>query len=283
MRKFDLLVAACVVSTALLTTGAQAADMPLKAPAPVANWTGFYAGVNVGYGWGGRNVDYVGNDDASRLWFTTVGGQPPQTSFKTSGALGGLQLGYNSQLNRNWLIGLETDFSLSGIKGSNTSSGATTPIVSPFSASLDEKVEWFGTLRARLGYLPTDTLLTYVTGGLAYGQVKRSGSYVNNGTFGFTVNGVPDGTGFTCARGTACFTGSSRSVVTGWTLGGGAEYAVGGHWSLKAEYLYVSLPAKTLTETAQAVFVPGDIPASISANTSRVTFSTARVGLNYRF
>lgn len=286
MRKFGLRVLmGGLLSWAVFGSAANATDDSPRAQRAIAiQWTGFYAGVNLGYGWGHRNVDYAARDDASTLWFTT-GGQPPQMSFTTSGVLGGLQLGYNWQFNRHWLIGLETDFDWSGIQGSGTSSGVVppVPIAGPFSAPLDEKIEWFGTLRARLGYLPTDTLLTYVTGGLAYGKVKRSGSYVNNSTFAFTVNGVTDGTGFTCAAGATCFSGSSSDVSAGWTLGGGFEYAVWGRLTLKAEYLYVSLPAKALTETALAVFIPGDTPASIGVDAGRATFSVARVGLNYRF
>jgi outer membrane immunogenic protein len=159
----------------------------------------------------------VANDPASALQFNAVvGGAPPPGSFRTSGVIGGLQLGYNYQLNRNWLIGVEADFDRAGIKGSGTSSGATTPapFSVPFSATADEYIKWFGTVRARLGYLPADNLLVYVTGGFAYGQIERSGSYVNNGTAGFTVNGVGGNFDFTCGPGATCFTGSTRRTAS---------------------------------------------------------------------
>ena len=88
--------------------------LPMKAPvASTVNWTGFYLGANVGGGWGSRSVDYAANDPATVLLFAPapgLGGAPPSTSFKSSGAIGGLQIGYNWQFNRNWLVGVETDF-----------------------------------------------------------------------------------------------------------------------------------------------------------------------------
>lgn len=276
MRRFCCAALATVAAIGIASI-ASAADMPMKArPAPVAaiyNWTGFYIGANVGGGWGNRNVDYTANDPATASVFTS-GGQPPATSFRTSGLLGGLQLGYNWQIAPTWLVGLETDFDWSGMKGSGSSSGLVVGLA-PYTATVDERIKWFGTVRARLGYLPAPNILTYITGGFAYGRVEHTGSY-NNGTIGFINIIAPT---LNCsATNTACLTGSSSSVASGWTLGGGLEYAIVQNWTLKAEYLYVSLGAKSLTENA---VVPTG--ASINANFSRTNFNVARVGLNYRF
>jgi outer membrane immunogenic protein len=70
-------------------------------------------------------------------------------------------------------------------------------------------------------------------------------------------------------------------VAVGWTLGGGLEYAVWQRWTLKAEYLYVSLDSKSFTETS--VPAPGSGSASLVANFGRTTFNVGRVGVNYRF
>lgn len=139
-------------------------------------------------------------------------------SVDTPGAIGGLQLGYNYQFNRNWLVGLETDFEWSGMKGSNS----TSIFGGFFTTSVDEHVNWFGTVRARLGYLPVDNLLAYVTGGFAYGQVEQTGSL-------FLPTGLPvvnpPGFSATCAGPATCFAGSSTDVAGGWTVGGGLEHA----------------------------------------------------------
>jgi len=254
--------------------------MAVKAPvAPAAapyNWTGFYAGANIGGGWGSRGVDYSANDPLSGS-LIIGGGLPPQ-SFDTSGALGGLQIGYNWQFNRNWLVGIETDFNWSGIKGSASNTtllGGTQSVTS----SADERIKWFGTVRVRAGYLPTSNLLVFVTGGFAYGQIDHSGNFANNGPL--TIVGVSAPFALSCGAGFTCFTGASSDTATGWTLGGGLEYALWKNLTVKAEYLYVSLDGKSVTVTAGTL--PGSLPVSYNANFDRTNLNVARLGVNYRF
>jgi outer membrane immunogenic protein len=208
------------IIAALFVTPVLAADMAIKAPPPApataSNWTGFYAGANIGGGWGHSNVNYVPNDPASAI-LLAVGAEPNPASFPTAGVLGGLQAGYNWQINSNWLIGAETDFDWSGMRGS----GSTNPpnfVTFPWTATASERLDWFGTVRARLGYLVTENLLTYVTGGLAYGRVEQSGGIVNNSGAVF-VNGPAGGFSSICNPFGTCFTGSTGNVATGWTAG----------------------------------------------------------------
>ena len=272
MRRFQC-AALAAVSVIGFASVASAADLPVKAPAykapiaaPVYNWTGFYIGGNVGGGWGTTNIGYVANDPMSAVFFSG-GGTPNVSSVKTSGALGGVQLGYNWQFAPTWVAGLEADFDWSGIKGSGTGNFIFATL--PFSATADERVKWFGTVRARLGYLPANNLLAYVTGGFAYGQVDHSAAYINNSASTVTV-GV-----MTCPANSTCLAGSSSTTAGGWTVGGGFEYAIVPKWTVKAEYLYVSLAGSAVTETQPN--------ASINANFGRTNFNVARVGVNYRF
>ncbi|HET7847720.1 MAG TPA: outer membrane protein, partial [Pseudolabrys sp.] len=290
MRCSSRLLIAAVLCTAPISI-ASAADLPLKAPpitAPAPSWTGFYVGANIGGGWGRRSVDYTPNDPATVFLFDPVsglGGAPPATSFTSSGVLGGLQVGYNWQCDSNWLIGLETDFNWSGVSGSRSQAFELRPDpdVAVENASVDERIKWFGTVRARLGYLPTDNLLAYVTAGFAYGRVEHGASYINinpnTGTLSFAAGGF----GARCFVGETCFTGASRSVSTGWTLGGGLEYALSRNVTIKAEYLYVNLKSNPVTETALRLGGPSTKLASFNANFSRTSLSVARLGLNWRF
>ena len=123
MKKFAFIGA--VVAALSFSAPAQSADQPIAyKAAPAFSWNGMYVGAHVGYGW----------SDASGL--------------ELDGFIGGAQIGFNVHLSRNWVIGLETDISASGING----------------AGVDQPWIWSG--RARLGYAMDRTLI-YGTVGLA--------------------------------------------------------------------------------------------------------------------
>jgi len=204
-----------LASAAILAVGgasAFAADLPSRVPMPAKapayfqtyNWTGVYVGINGGGGWG-------------------------SDSDNTSGGLVGGTLGYNYQLGQ-VVFGIEGDIDWSGIKGSETCGGL----------NCDTRNNWLSTVRGRLGYAGFDRFLPYVTGGVAFGDVKTS-------VAGF---------------------GDSSKTRTGWTLGGGVEYAIAGPWTAKVEYLYVDLGS-------------GD-DSAFGSNRDFKT-SLVRAGLNYRF
>ena len=119
-------------------------------------------------------------------------------------------------------------------------------------------------VRGRIGLLPTQQLLLYVTGGLAYGQTKAS----------FNTTDVP----FGCIpNATICANGASSSVRAGWTVGAGAEAMLAPNWSVKAEYLYIDLGNRSLSVPAFTV------PAIVFTTSTPFHEQIARVGLNYHF
>jgi outer membrane immunogenic protein len=111
-------LATCVVAiTGLIGTSAFAADMPVKAPpapppAPVYNWNGFYAGVNVGASFGRAKTDFNGAPvtvfDHGTAFANTPGFSDSQITAP-SGIIGGAQIGYNWQFSPIWVVGLEAD------------------------------------------------------------------------------------------------------------------------------------------------------------------------------
>ena len=280
---------ATLVFTASIAS-ASAADLAArpytKAPAPVVaalyDWSGFYVGVNVGGGWGNRSVDYMPNDAVARI---TNGTDPfpfaiPGTSFKSSGVLGGVQAGYNYQVNANWLVGIEADLDGTNINGKGQSASQRGVAIT-LNLPVEEKIKWFGTVRGRLGVLPAPNLLAYITGGFAYGQVDHSGSSINTSVGALANSG--GGVSAVCFTGQNCYAGSASNLATGWTAGGGLEYALGSNWTIKGEYLFVSLAGKSMTESA-LLTVPGfPTPSSFNANFSQTNFHVARIGVNYRF
>jgi outer membrane immunogenic protein len=223
--------AAILASTATLGAhGASAADLtkPIyKAPAaaPVYNWSGFYAGFNIGWGW---NDDDVSLEDSSGFGPAAIaaGQVPASVNLKQDGALGGAQIGYNWQTGA-LVLGVEADFQGSDIHGSGRSSypGPGFPTLTTMNSRLD----WFGTVRGRVGYTPMPEALLYVTGGLAYGRVSSNMDFVITPTVSFH--------------------GSLSDVRTGWAVGAGAEWAFAPRWSVKAEYLYMDLGSTTVHMT----------------------------------
>ncbi|MGC2114583.1 MAG: outer membrane beta-barrel protein, partial [Pseudolabrys sp.] len=155
-RLFSAGVAA--LATVMVMGTANAADIarrqaiPMNAPAYYApyNWTGFYVGINGGGGWG-------------RSEWTNAAGS--SGGFDVSGGLVGGTIGYNWQLGQ-WVFGLEGDIDWSDIRGS-TSSGICVGM------SCETRNDWLGTGRIRIGYA-FDRFLPYVTGGVAFGDVKGS-------------------------------------------------------------------------------------------------------------
>lgn len=210
-----------------------AADLSVSTPpqapvetAPVFSWTGFYVGVNAGGGFGG-------NDEVGFHSFGNYLGR--YGKLDGSGFLGGGQIGYNYQFDPNWVVGLEADFQGADISDSFSSSAA----------SASSKIDWYGTVRPRIGYAYDNTLF-YGTGGLAYGHVKYDGSVAGVGSF------------------------SDDKTKAGWTIGAGVEHAFTDHVTAKLEYQYVDFGSSN---------VGGD---ALNSKAS-LDFHAIRVGLNYKF
>jgi outer membrane immunogenic protein len=258
--QFSLLA---IFSAIGFVSAASAADMPLKArPVPVAaasyNWTGWYVGGHVGYGWD-SNGTTIGITDPSGLATAAAaaGAIPVIFSDHPKGALGGLQIGYNHQISPNWVLGAETDFSFSGVDGSQTINTAV-PTFFPLTSSVAQDLSWFGTLRARLGYAANNWLF-YGTGGGAYGHVKYT----------YALSNVAGG-------GPVNITAADSQTQWGWTIGGGVEYGWS-NWTLRAEYLYVNLGDHLFNAPLNT------LPTTIFTSNFENKFSIVRASVNYRF
>ncbi len=218
-----------LTSTVISTTAFAASSNAPEGVQDTFSWSGGYIGINAGYA--GGNVKLTDNED----------GEESQ-KFNSSGFIGGVQAGYNWQFNKA-IIGLETDFQASGIKADLNIFNDT---------HLKNKVQWFGTLRARLGYLPTERIMVYATGGAAYGKVKTGVSYSE-----FSEENV-----------------SASKTKWGYAVGAGAEYALSNNWTFKTEYLYTDLGKAKLS------FIQDGEKITLK---NKSNFHTVRVGLNYKF
>lgn len=229
MNQMELKMKRILVAGALLgsAVNANAADLPArmytKAPmmAAVYDWTGFYFGVNAGYGVGRSRTDQA------------IPGNSFDSFYQQErGGLAGGQIGYNWQTNMGLLgpvlFGVEADIQGADMRDSRTALNGALGIVSTY----DKRLDWFGTVRGRVGFV-TGSTVTYVTGGYAYGNIRDSVTE--------TVVGAAPAT-FTLDRGKG-----------GYVLGSGVEAALGGNWTGKIEYLYVDLGRRTDAFTAFGV------------------------------
>jgi outer membrane immunogenic protein len=274
--------AIAAISIVAITQNAYAADIPVKAPpAPRAVayvWSGFYIGANGGYAWGDRSGSFHAVDPVSAMLLITPPATPlPDAKHDTRGGFGGAQLGYNWQIAPRWVTGVEADISFGDIKGSGSSSNRTSILGGvPGSVVASEKIDWFGTVRGRLGYLVTDDLLIYGTGGFAYGRVKQQADYTFVADFFVALPPF----GLACVANNACFSGTSSRIRTGWTAGVGAEKAFG-ILRFKLEYLYTNLGSNSFPMVA--LDGNGSAPPSVAARFNNTDFHLVRAGVNIPF
>jgi outer membrane immunogenic protein len=272
----------------LLAGPAIAADLPVKAPpmVPVApSWTGFYVGVNAGGSFGSDTATQNATFTSTALG--TNGLLSNTTQHAATGWLAGGQLGYNWQVSRSYVLGLEADWQWTSQRATSTSCNPTANIAFfgagangfGWCSSSQEKLTSLGTARARAGTLVGDSLW-YATGGFAWATVKDN----------YAFNGFANPTIFPGALQPGPFlpSGASFSATrTGWTVGAGVETRLGGGWSAKLEYLFVDLG--TLAQTYGiainpafgAAFTAGGV-ASVTSSL-HITDNIVRAGLNYKF
>ena len=267
---------------------------------PPFTWTGFYVGVNAGGG--STNNNNRSNDGFPFIGAVPIGGTfipvASSGSSNRSGFLGGVQAGYNYQFGygSGFVVGAETDIDWANINrnknngvlfGSFTLPQFPGTVFTPSNiatTSHSNNNQYIGTVRLRAGYA-WDRILVYATGGLAYGGVNNNNN-VGSALLATTAPGfiIPtDGRNLTGAPvstviGTGV-TSRSSSTKTGWTVGGGVEYAFTPNWTVKGEYLYENFGH---VNSAPGLFLPGVATAFNNSNRS-INVNVVRVGLNYKF
>lgn len=247
MKIFQILAAAlfCLLGASSAYAGGALTDYGYTPYTPVATnscggpFSGFYAGGVTGFGGASTKTDLgsVNLKDNDRSF--TIGGVA----------------GYNWQCNGR-LIGVETDISYFN---SETTTGVTCPTCTG-SITFGSDINWYGTLRGRVGLVGDENFLIFATGGLAYGGLDHS---INSNNF----NGVT-------------FSGTQSDTAIGWTAGGGVEYLLNDNWAFRADAMYVDFGSTDETFTATGGGCPGTCTAQIGYDDS---FWVTRVGLTYLF
>jgi outer membrane immunogenic protein len=248
-----LLLASAALMALIPANPGFAADLPAKTytkapvyvPPPIYNWTGFYIGGNVGWGWARESSTEIAPG---------TGSFPIGTAFtrnNLNGFLGGVQGGYNWQVAPNFVVGLEGEYSWSDLSGTET----TISTVNGFSSTVTAKTKDFALATGRLGYA-ADNWLFYVKGGGAWTQGNSSGVGI-------------------LANGTLFDTTSTSANRSGWTVGVGVEWGFAPNWSAKIEYNYLDMGSTNI-----AVLSSAGIISNVS---SSETINVVKAGVNYRF
>ena len=268
------------IATALLivgTTGAaMAADLPARtAPVyapplpPVFTWSGGYFGINAGYAFDYRSRFAITGNTTGEA----AGVRPSPARTNSDGFTGGGQIGYNYQFGAGSgiVVGIEADAAYTDLGQTRYSFGST-GLLGQFHSDMD----FLGTVRGRVGYA-FDRFMIYGTGGFAYGDVTTRSRY-------FLADGV-----------TPAYAGSYSDIDTGYTYGGGIEYAVptgsflnnlnffhSSAVTVKAEYLHYDLGSHS---QALPVTAAGAAAGGAGAYTQRIRTDgdLVRVGVNYKF
>ena len=217
-----------------------------KAAAPATQpwtWSGYYLGAHAGYGWA--------RDPFNNLKVNSV----PLFGVDSRGFVGGFQAGANWQ-SGSFVGGLEVDLSGTDIKGSTSNSTSANGIVTQ--ASQTDKLDWFGSARARLGYLVTPDVLLYATGGPGWARMVTDQEGVKPPTTTSTL--IP-------------------AWMFGWVAGAGVEARLWNtNWLARLEYLHHDFGSGS---TFQSISVGGGLVTTTTSG--HLTNDVVRAGLSYKF
>lgn len=253
-------------------------------------WTGFYLGANAGYR-GSQANKVVTSGSTSYINQTFPLGAiniaralaqvaTNNFSLNDNGFLGGGQVGFNYQQSKKVLLGL--DISFDGlIDLDDTYTLQKVVNLADFdeyyigTLAVKQKINYLGTVSARLGYLYHPTFLIYGTGGFAYGNIELSTAWTANESLGPTV--FP-----------AIATQNNVSkALPGWTAGAGVEWLFKPNWSAKFDYTYYRLNilnVPTVLAQHNGAETPAVLWGSAAANTAlTASIGSVRVGINYHF
>ena len=274
-----------------------------------AGWSGFHVGVNAAYNFAKFTGAATTMDGSPNLY----SGEAPNLDVRASSF--GIQAGYDYQFSNGLIAGIAADIAKSEIGGAQinyaneTSDGGIAGNLRrarQFESVHETEIKWLSTVRGRLGYAFNDRFMVFATGGVAFMEQDESRTQ-------YMLNDRADQTTV------QAFTERASMTRTGYVLGGGAEYKLGGNWSLSGEFQLArfgqketefsnaragvlpdrltdpqfnpSLPGCDFATNFDACFTPRTpIPGTgtyTNANgrtiLSKINIPMIKVGLNYKF
>jgi outer membrane immunogenic protein len=259
--KASMACAGAFAAAATLAGTAFAAEPPpAPPPVPVFTWTGVYIGGQIGGAWGGDNFFYTGFDPLTGLAFN------PSAFVSPSGVIGGAHVGANYQIDKpgaGFVLGLEGSVDGTSL---HSTGAASLGALGGGSVSASTNTDIQGSIRGRFG-IAWDRLLLYGTGGVAFGGFNTS----------YSTTGNNGGAPFFASN-------SFSNTRTGWTAGGGLDYAITNNWSVFAEYRYTSFGTVENNGLAATAFatVPR-LTGGVLNSTRTLNQNQVQVGFSYKF
>jgi outer membrane immunogenic protein len=246
------LLAGIAMAAMMASGGAYAADMPLKAPAPIAlyDWSGIYIGGVIGGQWNTYNTDFDPLNGV--LGIGTVLGAPATFEFTNSGFIGGIEGGDRYQFGK-LVVGWEADMVWGNVNGTGVSGFA--PAGVPIATTLQVNNRWTGTATSSVG-IAHDRWLIYGKAGVAWTHNDYTGAQ--------SIVGIP------------IFAGVGGESRTGWTVGTGIEWAIWNNWSIKAEYDYLDFGTRTTGVNGAILGLPISLPTTTTEHVNQF-----KAGLNW--
>ena len=232
---------------------AAAADIGIQteppSPAVANNWSGPYLGVNLGGAWqSAPSWTYFNPNNGARFSLSSPGNW---------GVLGGVQGGYDWQVGA-LVLGVEGDVSRTSLSETRT---VPTIGVGSF-ARMSAADDWLGSLRGRVGFAGSNNILFYLTGGVASANMEDNGHMTR---FIGAAEYVADA--------------DSTTIRPGWVVGGGAEWMVAPHVTVRLEYLHYDL---NNNQSQTGPIFPG-IFIPVRFTWTNYGAEVVRAGLNYKF
>lgn len=234
---------------------------PAATSAPTYTWTGFYIGLDGGGAWSRQSV--------SDVTCSTCVTFPASGTITGSGFIGGVYAGYNFMIAPTWLVGIEGDWSWAHLSDTATALQVGTAggvFGAPFGSAWSHDAQWLATLRGRIGFAPSPTILFYMTGGAAWSKIDYSAQDV------FTPLG--------CANGN-CGLSAFSQTKAGYVIGAGGEWAPwSNNWILRVEYLYYHFDGAGSSVNFQGAFAAN---YCCTFNWADLSIHEVRGGLSYKF
>jgi outer membrane immunogenic protein len=249
---------------------ALAADMPVKArPAPPVaeyNWSGCYVGGNVGW----KQGRFRERADTAAGTATATGFAPvPFVAdsvdlgrIRDSSGIAGGEAGCRWQVRDHWVVGLEGDFEWQNIRDSSVlATVGTGRSVFVIGDIFGVRSRWQSSVRGTVGY-SWDRWLGYVTGGVAFTDVKMDANFIPT-----LSGGILFPQSF----------GSESKTLVGGTVGGGVSYALSQNWTLGAEYRYTAYKSEDFSLGTVAAICFNAVTCSATAATGHLRLRTQEV------